>query len=153
MSSILPTSLFRDTELFLTDPLQNILGSAVPDRMSIAYEGASAAGAELQSRCPVPLPYNVDKDGVGAPFEHSLTFDSEFESGNLLRAVQRDDAAYDLFLRADLHTPGHTQWFYFAVSNTHPAALVRLAEQGVQVKLIYTCVPQNPRHFFFSSSM
>ena len=70
---------------------------------------------------------------MGAPFEHSLTFDSEFESGNLLRAVQRGDAAYDLFLRSDLHTPGHTQWFYFAVSNTHPAALVRLAEQGVQV--------------------
>ena len=47
--------------------------------------------------------------------------------------VQRGDANYDLFLRSDLHTPGHTQWFYYAVSNTHPAPLVRLAEQGVQV--------------------
>ena len=71
--------------------------------------------------------------GIGAPFEHTLTFDSEFESGNLLRAVQKGDAAYDLFLRSDLHTAGHTQWFYFAVSNTHPAELVRLSEQGVQV--------------------
>lgn len=43
------------------------------------------------------------------------------------------DATYDLFLRADLHTAGHTQWFYFAVSNTHPQSLVRLSEQGVQV--------------------
>jgi hypothetical protein len=75
----------------------------------------------------------VPTNGIGEPFEHSLTFDSEFESGNLHRAVQRGDANYDLFLRSDLHTPGHTQWFYFAVSNTHPAPLVRLAEQGVQV--------------------
>lgn len=43
------------------------------------------------------------------------------------------DANYDLFLRSDLHTVGHTQWFYFAVSNTHPPALVKLSEQGVQV--------------------
>jgi hypothetical protein len=70
---------------------------------------------------------------VGEPFGHSLTFDSEFECGNLLRAVQRGDASYDLFLRSDLHTEGNTQWFYFAVSNTHPAGVVKLSEQGVQV--------------------
>ncbi len=108
-------------------------GNGIPERMSIAYEGASAAGSGLLSKCPNPVPYEVDRNGVGEPFEHSLTFDSEFESGNLMRAVQRGDAAYDLFLRPDIHTPGHTQWFYFAVSNTHPAALVRLSEQGVQV--------------------
>jgi hypothetical protein len=71
--------------------------------------------------------------GLGDKFEHSLTFDSDFESGNLHMAIQVSDAAYDLFLRADMHTAGHTQWFYFAVANTHPPALVRLAEQGVQV--------------------
>ena len=109
----------------------------VPERMHLSYESESAAGRGLQSRCPTPVPYVLLSDaeggGLGEPFEHSLTFDSEFESGNLLRAVQRGDAAYDLFLRADLHTTGHTQWFYFAVSNTHPAPLVRLADQGVQV--------------------
>jgi hypothetical protein len=71
--------------------------------------------------------------GVGEPYEHTLTFDSEFESGNLLRAVQKGDATYDLCLRSDLHTVGHTQWFYFAVANTHPAELVRQSELGVQV--------------------
>ena len=111
-------------------------GNGIPERMSIAYEGTSAAGSGLLSKCPSPVPYEVNPNGVGEPFEHSLTFDSEFESGNLMRAVQRGDAAYDLFLRPDVHTPGHTQWFYFAVSNTHPAALVRLAEQGVQVPTV-----------------
>jgi hypothetical protein len=38
--------------------------------------------------------------GSGEPFDHSLTFDSEFESGNLLRAVQRGNSTYDLFLRS-----------------------------------------------------
>ena len=33
----------------------------------------------------------------------------------------------------DLHTEGHTQWFYFAVSNTHPSGIVKLSEQGVLV--------------------
>ena len=103
------------------------------ERMHVVFEGGSAAGKGLMSRCTTPVPYNVPINGIGAPFEHSLTFDSEFESGNLLRVVQKGDANYDLFLRSDLHTGGHTQWFYFAVSNTHPAPLVKLAEQGVQV--------------------
>jgi len=106
---------------------------SLSDRMHLCYEGASAAGRGLHSRVLAPVPYAVPSNGIGEPFEHSLTFDSEFESGNLHRVVQRGDANYDLFLRSDLHTPGHTQWFYFAVSNTHPAPLVRLAEQGVQV--------------------
>jgi hypothetical protein len=105
----------------------------VPDRMQLCYESQSAAGRGVLSRCVTPVPYIVPPEGVGDPYEHSLTFDSEFESGNLLRAVQRGDAEYDLFLRSDLHTTGHTQWFYFAVSNTHPHPLVRLSEQGVQV--------------------
>ena len=103
------------------------------DRMHVVYESSSAAGKGLHSRLGNVMPYDVAPDGIGEPFEHSVTFDSEFESGNLYQAVQRGDANYDLFLRSDLHTMGHTQWFYFAVSNTHPPALVRLAEQGVQV--------------------
>ena len=103
------------------------------ERMHLTYESGSAAGKGVQSRAYTPVPYVVPPEGCGEPFGHSLTFDSEFESGNLLRAVQRGDASYDLFLRADLHTEGHTQWFYFSVSNTHPAALVKLSEQGVQV--------------------
>ncbi|KAJ1415009.1 hypothetical protein B484DRAFT_307999, partial [Ochromonadaceae sp. CCMP2298] len=48
------------------------------------------------------------------PYPHSLTFDSNFESGNLQKAVQKGEASYDLFLRPDVHTEGYAQWFYFA---------------------------------------
>uniref|UniRef100_H3G5Y8 Peptidase M14 domain-containing protein n=1 Tax=Phytophthora ramorum TaxID=164328 RepID=H3G5Y8_PHYRM len=47
----------------------------------------------------------------------SLTFDSNFESGNLERAIQIGQNEYDLVLRHDFNSSGHMQWFYFAVSN------------------------------------
>lgn len=107
--------------------------TAIPSRMHICYESGLPGGRNIVSKFPVVAPYNVPSGGVGSPFEHSLTFDSEFESGNLYRAVQVGDASYDLFLRPDIHTQGHTQWFYFAVSNTHPVELVKLSDQGVVV--------------------
>eukprot|EP01038_Epipyxis_sp_PR26KG_P005033 gene5033-7023_t len=103
--------------------------TCAPNRMHLCYEGSSAAGRNVLSRIPTPVPYVVPPNGLGEPFAHSLTFDSEFESGNLLRSVQKGDNSYDLFLRSDLHTPGHTQWFYFAVSNTHSPELINLIEQ------------------------
>jgi cytosolic carboxypeptidase protein 2/3 len=127
--------LLPPTSTALSKSLE-LAGGTIPDRMCIVYEGASAAGQGLLSRVTAPLPYVIPAEGVGERFEHTLTFDSEFESGNLQYAVQRGDAEYDLFLRSDLHTAGHTQWFYFAVSNTHPMPLVRLAEQGVQVPAV-----------------
>ena len=57
-----------------------------------------------------------------------LLFDSHFESGNLFQArrvfgdEQRDLSEsyhqYDLEMHHDIHSSGHTQWFYFSVSNT-----------------------------------
>eukprot|EP01033_Poteriospumella_lacustris_P001269 gene1270-924_t len=111
----------------------------VPNRMHLSYESLKPGGKSIISRCPTPIPYHVPTGGLGPAFGHSLTFDSEFESGNLFRAIQVGDATYDLLLRADVHTQGHTQWFYFAVSNTHPPELVRLAEQGVQVPPVRVC--------------
>lgn len=52
-------------------------------------------------------------------FPNTLTFDSEFECGNLYRVLQTGETTYDLVLRSDINSLGHTQWFYFAVSNTH----------------------------------
>jgi hypothetical protein len=92
--------------------------------MQLAYESSSAAGMGLESKVAVPGPYAVPEGPADPPFAHSLRFDSAFESGNLLRAVQRGEAEYDLFLRADLHTTGYTQWFYFAVTDTHPPHVV-----------------------------
>lgn len=65
------------------------IGSAF-DRMHIVHESQSAGGKGVVSRCPNQVPYHVPPEGIGEPFEHSLTFDSDFESGNLLRAVQRE---------------------------------------------------------------
>ncbi len=54
-----------------------------------------------------------------------LLFDSHFESGNLSQAFRRGGCdrevsnyiEYDLTLDHDVHSIGHTQWFYFSVSN------------------------------------
>lgn len=46
-----------------------------------------------------------------------LIFESRFESGNLARAVKVSDYHYELFLRPDMYTNRHTQWFYFSVKN------------------------------------
>jgi len=47
-----------------------------------------------------------------------LVFESRFESGNLASAHQVAPFEYDLKLSNDTATQGHTQWFYFSVSNT-----------------------------------
>eukprot|EP00792_Barthelona_sp_PAP020_P003925 TRINITY_DN1760_c0_g1_i1.p1 TRINITY_DN1760_c0_g1~~TRINITY_DN1760_c0_g1_i1.p1 ORF type:complete len:995 (+),score=192.08 TRINITY_DN1760_c0_g1_i1:71-3055(+) len=49
--------------------------------------------------------------------DSTLIFESRFESGNLRRAIQVTMDEYDLILSPDTNTNGHTQWFYFSVSN------------------------------------
>ena len=53
------------------------------------------------------------KRSVPAGTYDCLAFESRFESGNLRRAIQISATEYDLILRPDLNTRGHTQWFYF----------------------------------------
>ncbi|XP_076028748.1 uncharacterized protein LOC143017765 isoform X1 [Oratosquilla oratoria] len=57
----------------------------------------------------------------------TLQFESRFECGNLAKAVQVSECYYELHLRADLYTSRHTQWFYFAVSNTRKDITYRLS--------------------------
>ncbi|KAI8900818.1 hypothetical protein BC833DRAFT_646701 [Globomyces pollinis-pini] len=52
-----------------------------------------------------------------SPDDNTLLFESRFESGNLLSAHQTSTFAYDLEVKPDLNTAGHTQWFYFRVKN------------------------------------
>ena len=52
-----------------------------------------------------------------------VKFDASFESGNLDCAIKVNDSEYDLFLRIDSNTRGHTQWFYFTVSNRNRRSL------------------------------
>ena len=46
----------------------------------------------------------------------SLKFESRFESGNLAKVIRITEAYYELYLRPDLYTTKHCQWFYFRVS-------------------------------------
>lgn len=55
-------------------------------------------------------PYALDQD--------DLVFESRFESGNLARVVKVTQNYYELYLRPDMYTNRHTQWFYFRVKNT-----------------------------------
>lgn len=59
------------------------------------------------------LPYYP---GTG-PSDQTLVFESRFESGNLRRAIQSGPYEYELILRPDVNTRGHTQWYYFSVAN------------------------------------
>ena len=49
--------------------------------------------------------------------EEEFLFNSCFESGNLDCVIKIQPFEFDLFLRIDSNTRGHTQWFYFSVQN------------------------------------
>mmetsp|Transcript_13479 Transcript_13479/g.11544 ORF Transcript_13479/g.11544 Transcript_13479/m.11544 type:complete len:495 (+) Transcript_13479:437-1921(+) len=54
----------------------------------------------------------------GSKDDTTLVFESRFESGNLRRAIQIYENEYNLILKPDYFTRGHTQWYYFSVANT-----------------------------------
>lgn len=86
----------------------------------LVYEGASAAGGNVKSRLRSPVPYEVachDCTTEKCYKNEPLQFNSEFESGNLYKAIRVEEYAYDLMLRPDVHTGGFTQWFYFSIKN------------------------------------
>ncbi|KAM9858621.1 cytosolic carboxypeptidase 1 [Aulostomus maculatus] len=58
----------------------------------------------------IPSPVIEDDDG------DSLKFNSQFESGNLRKAVQVRKYEYDLVLNSDINSNHYHQWFYFEVS-------------------------------------
>lgn len=60
------------------------------------------------------------------PESSDLTFESRFESGNLAKAVKITPVYYELYLRSDLYTNRHSQWFYFQVKNTRKGVPYRL---------------------------
>ncbi|KAJ3104350.1 Cytosolic carboxypeptidase 2 [Phlyctochytrium planicorne] len=50
----------------------------------------------------------------------ALVFESRFESGNLETATRVGSYRYELQLRRDSSTKGHTQWYYFRVNGLIP---------------------------------
>ncbi len=79
-----------------------------------------------------PSAYYIPTD----PDDRTLVFESRFESGNLLAALQVSDAEYDLILQNDINTNGHTQWFFFKVSNGRKG-------QSVRMNLLNLCKPDS----------
>lgn len=63
-----------------------------------------------------------------------LRFESRFECGNLGKVVKITDTYYQLYLRRDLYTQRHTQWYYFRVSNTRSRITYRY-DRGTWSKL------------------
>ena len=76
--------------------------------------------AKSQSKSKVQ-PYYVPEDEN----DKTLVFESRFESGNLNLAIRLSENEYNLMLQNDINTNGHTQWFFFRVSNTFKGHTVK----------------------------
>lgn len=82
-------------------------------RFMAAGSHSQSSSAPLGSTCS-----KLDDWYVPAgPSDHTLVFESRFETGNLRRAIQVYDYEYDIIVKPDVNTRGHTQWFYFSVKN------------------------------------
>ncbi|KAK4886667.1 hypothetical protein RN001_002938 [Aquatica leii] len=62
-----------------------------------------------------------------APEEESLKFESRFESGNLAKAIRITAIYYELYLRTDLYTNKHMQWYYFKVTKMKKNVIYRFS--------------------------
>nr|CAD7571633.1 unnamed protein product [Timema californicum] len=93
--------------LFYLGPILNLY-SLVPSNNSVGaqFSRSSVGGSKyFLEACP------CDR-------AEGLRFESRFESGNLAKVVKVTECYYELYLRTDLYTNRHMQWFYFRVENT-----------------------------------
>ncbi|KAG5469635.1 hypothetical protein CUR178_01772 [Leishmania enriettii] len=90
-------------------------GSPTPHRHKVVFERLSSAppGAAVDDRCAVER----SADGV--------EFFSDYESGNLQRAIEVSDGEYDLILSWDTATNSYTQWFSFGMRHFTPGKTYR----------------------------
>jgi hypothetical protein len=56
---------------------------------------------------------------------NTLKFESRFESGNLAKVIKVTNVYYELYLRPDMYTDRHSQWYYFRIQNTKENVLYR----------------------------
>ena len=75
-------------------------------------------------REPVSFP-SCDYYTPNCQNDKTLVFESRFESGNLQLARKVSDNEYDLVLQNDINSKGHTQWFYFRVTNVKKGLKVK----------------------------
>jgi len=58
--------------------------------------------------------------------ESGIQFNSIFESGNLDVVIRKNDKEYDLFMRVDSNTKGHTSWYNFEVKGLKKGEKIQL---------------------------
>jgi hypothetical protein len=118
----------------ISEPRENILETSLR-READRIENQESLLNRLVYDCIDPGPNSPPADspaGELTPYyvpssedDHTLIFESRFESGNLRRAVQVYDFEYDLILKPDYNTKGNTQWFFFSIGNTRAGKLYR----------------------------
>jgi hypothetical protein len=113
--------LVHDAER-LANP-QDVLNRVVYDCIEPnpnTFKGNTGGAATAGQDGALP-PYYTKTD----PADTTLIFESRFESGNLRRAIQVYEYEYDLILRPDINTRGHTQWYYFRIQNMIPGRMYK----------------------------
>ncbi|XP_064922447.1 cytosolic carboxypeptidase 2 isoform X10 [Columba livia] len=91
------------------------------DQGTVVYQLSPAPPGSCFTRARIggsPGPLSLPATPLEGPQDTTLIFESRFESGNLQKAVKVGPFEYVLWLRPDLYTAKHTQWFYFRVQNT-----------------------------------
>lgn len=116
--NIISDMLVHDAER-LANP-QSVLNRVVfdciePNPNKTKSAGAAAPSSSSASQSELPEYYTKTDDS-----DTTLLFESRFECGNLRRAIQVYEYEYDLILRPDINTRGHTQWYYFRCRNMIP---------------------------------
>jgi hypothetical protein len=132
------------------------IASDVHSRARIVYENMAMVEDRDKKVAGIPpfllnscatqhdAPYFVPEKTKAFPdLASSLTFDSNFESGNLERAIRIGEYEYDLVLRHDFNSSGHMQWFYFAVSNIQVPGASPRGGQKYRFNIVNLCKPNS----------
>ncbi|KPI86862.1 zinc carboxypeptidase putative metallo-peptidase Clan MC Family M14 [Leptomonas seymouri] len=82
-----------------------------PHLYKVVFERRNGAGSIVAE---------AEADAAVQPSQDGISFFSDFECGNLQRAVEVADNEFDLVLAWDTATNSYTQWFNFGVRNFTP---------------------------------
>ena len=66
-----------------------------------------------------------------------ISFDSNFECGNLEYVVSDNLTKLDLYIKPESNTHGHFQWFYFKVKSRVPKKIILVIKNFLKAKMLY----------------
>jgi len=110
----------------LYTPAQNVDTKLLPRTPhslgKVVYENAPDSNIKYftRSKCSKKSAHAKSYYQLKDHDDSTLLFESRFESGNLMRAIKIGEHDYQLWLRFDMYTSKHTQWYYFMVRNAKP---------------------------------